>query len=205
MPIVAPAPAARAYEGPECPRCKARLTSDWIRTGIIECPDCRRAFEATSFNPPLPRLRVAEVTMTPEGSNACANHARNAAVTNCQRCGLFICALCDMSVGSGSYCPACFDRLRAEGSLKGTNTRYRDYARMATISMVVGLFFSSLFVGWMFGIVSVIYARKGIKQRQQEERSTVGVRIVAVFALLEIIGGLGSIVFMILVATGRLK
>ena len=205
MPIVAPVPAARAYEGPECPRCKARLTTDWIRTGIIECPDCGRPFEATSFNPPQPRLRVAEVTMTPEGANACANHARNAAVTNCQRCGLFICALCDMSVGSGSYCPSCFDRLRSAGSLKGTSTRYRDYVRMALISMLAGLFFSSFFVGWLFGIVSLVYARKGLAQRRMEERSTIGVRVVAIFAILEIIGGLGSIVVMIMAMTGVFK
>lgn len=205
MPIVAPVPAVRAYEGPECPRCKARLTADWIRTGVISCPDCRRTFEATAFHPPQPRLRVAEVTMTPEGANACANHARNAAVTSCQRCGLFICALCDMSVGSGSYCPACFDRLRAEGSLKGTSTRYRDYGRMALISLIIGVFFTSLFMGWAFGIVSLIYSRKALKQRQAEERSTVGVRIVSILAILEIIGGLAFVAFMILGLTGAFK
>jgi len=206
MPIVSSAPAARAYEGPECPRCKARLTADWIRSGIISCPDCRRTFEATAFNPPQPRLRVAEVTMTPEGANTCANHARNAAVTSCQRCGLFICALCDMSVGSGSYCPACFDRLRAEGSLKGTNTRYRDYGRMALISLIVGVPFLGAFgLGAMFGVASLIYANKARQQRKAEERSTVGVAIVSVLAMLEIAGGLTVLALMVLAIAGALK
>jgi len=199
----APLVPRRSYEGPECPRCKARLTTDWIRSGVITCPDCNRPFEATAFHPPQPRLRVAEVTMTPEGANACANHARNAAVTSCQRCGLFICALCDMSVGSGSYCPACFDRLRAEGTLKGSSTRYRDYAAMARNSMLIGIFFFAF--AWMFGIASLVYARKGLKQLQAEERSTVGLHVVTVFAVLEIVGSLGLTIVMIISLAGGFR
>ena len=194
------------YDGPRCPRCDAKLTSDWIRSGTIVCPDCNRPFEATAFNPAPPQLHIAEAVGTTIGeTNACANHARNAATTNCSRCGLFICALCDMSVGSGSYCPACFDRLRSEGSLRGTTTRYRDYSRMALISWIVGIFFTSLFVGWAFGIVSLIYARKGLKQCQAEGRSTVGVRIVSILAILEIVGGLAFVVFVVLGLTGAFK
>ena len=130
----------KSYEGPSCPRCHARLTADWIQSGTIICPDCRKPFEATAFRPPQRRLEVVSVaaSLTPEGANACANHAHNAAVTNCVRCGLFICALCNMDVGTGPHCPSCFDRLQADDALSPAATRYRDYASMARIAMIAG-------------------------------------------------------------------
>lgn len=184
------------YEGPSCPRCDARLTADWIRTGIVRCPDCNGDFEATAFKPPSHQLQVEHVMATgPIEANACANHAKNAAVTACQRCGLLICALCDMNVGTGSYCPACFDRLRSENALQGAAMRYRDYASMARISVIAG--FLLLFLGVPFGAAALYYASKGFKQLRAEGRSIVGLVIVVVFAVFEILGGLAMIVLMI--------
>src|SRR5882724_10752611 len=130
----------RSYEGPECPRCHRRLAADWLRSGTIRCPNCNKPFEGTVFQPPQRQIEVVSVAaaLTPEGANACANHGRNAAVTNCARCGLFICALCNMDIGTGPHCPACFDRLRAEDALQPAVTRYRDYAAIARTSMMLG-------------------------------------------------------------------
>src|SRR6185295_6203649 len=135
--------------------------------------------------------------------NPCANHPLNTAVTSCQRCGVFICSLCDMNVGSGSHCPSCFDRLRSEGSLKGATTRYRDYAAMARVTAIAGVFFIA--VGVAFGPLALYYAHKGLAQRRAEGASTVGVRITAIFGLLELLAGIGFIVLMVMSATGALK
>ena len=188
-----------SYEGPSCPRCHARLTADWIQSGTIICPDCNKPFEATAFRPPQRRLEVVSVAaaLTPEGANACANHAHNAAVTNCVRCGLFICALCNMDVGTGPHCPSCFDRLQADDALSPAATRYRDYASMARIAMIAGLFFSFLFLGVPFGAVSLFYARKAFKQLREEGRSKFGLIIVIIFAVLEIIAGIAWIAALI--------
>jgi len=107
-----------------------------------------------------------------DGTSVCANHARNAATTNCVRCGLFICALCDMNVGTGSYCPSCFDRMRQEGSLAAATTKTRDYFSLARIASVAGLFFTFALLGPLFGIVAISYQKKGRDQRQKngEER-----------------------------------
>jgi len=194
------------YEGPECPRCGHLLGDDVRRTGTITCPYCQNPFEATAFNPPQRRLRVVEVVQSgPEGANACANHARNTAVTSCQRCGLFICSLCEMNLGTGSYCPSCFDRVRAEGTLSAATTRYRDYRSMARVSAVAGAFFALIFLGLPFGLLTIYYARKGIKQAQSEGASTVGVRISAVFGVLEALAGIVTPALIILSVTGRLK
>ncbi|MFL6245031.1 MAG: hypothetical protein ACJ74H_03330 [Thermoanaerobaculia bacterium] len=188
------------YTGPQCPRCAVALTSDWIRSGAITCPYCGRDFEATAFTPPLKTQQAvpAEVmNVGPEGANACANHARNAATASCQRCGLFICALCDMNVGTGSYCPACFERVRAEGTLQAAARRYRNYALMARSAAIAGLLFSFLFLGVPFGAVAFYYAIKARKQRRDEGRSLVGVTLVMIVGILELLAGLTAIAFLI--------
>jgi hypothetical protein len=188
-----------SYTGPQCPRCSVSLTSDWIRSGTITCPFCNGAFEATVFNP-APRKQVATtevVTVCPEGANACANHARNAATASCQRCGLFICGLCDMNVGSGSYCPSCFERVRAEGTLHAAARRYRDFATMARSFAIAGIFFSFMFIGLPFGAVAVFYSIKARKQRRNVGRSTTGMTMIMILGILEVLGGLTAIGFLL--------
>lgn len=183
---------ALAYAGPQCPRCRVLLTAEQLRNGIITCPACIRPFEATVFTPPeRQRVAVAEthiVAGPAAEANACANHARNAAVTSCARCGLFICSLCEMNVGTGSYCPACFDRVREEGTLKPIATRYRDWASIARLTAIIGLLFYFL---WPFvGGLALFFATKGMRQRKEQGRSRIGMVIVMLIAVGEIVAGL---------------
>lgn len=184
-----------AYSGPQCPRCGVALTADWLRTGVITCPYCNRGFEATAFTPP-PRKQMATtevVTVGPEGANACANHARNAATASCQRCGLFICALCDMNVGTGSYCPSCFERVRTEGSLHAAARRYRDFATMSRTFAIAGVPLTFMFLGIPLGAMSMYYGFKARKQRRDEGRSTAGVLFSILLGLLDVLGGIAYI------------
>lgn len=195
-----------SYSGPQCPRCGGTLTSDWIRSGAIDCPYCSRAFEATAFNPPQ-RKQVATTEVTsvgPEGANACANHARNAATASCQRCGLFICGLCDMNVGTGSFCPSCFERVRTEGTLQAAARRYRDFATMARSFAIAGIFFSFMFLGLPFGAAAMYYGLKARNQRRVEGRSITGPIITIVIGILEMLAGIASILF-ILYMIGKSK
>jgi ribosomal protein L37AE/L43A len=187
-----------SYTGPQCPRCGVALTSDWIRSGVITCPFCNRAFDATAFSPP-PRKQVVTtevVTVGPEGANACANHARNAATASCQRCGLFICGLCDMNVGSGSYCPSCFERVRSEGTLHTAARRYRDFATMARSFAIAGILLSLMFLGLPFGAAAMYYGVKARRQRRQEGRSTAGMTVAIIVGLLEALGGIAYLGFL---------
>lgn len=187
------------FAGPPCPRCEAPIAESELRTGRILCGSCGTGFQATVFQPVDRHARVAEVLVaTPDGvANACANHARNAAVTSCERCGLFICELCDLNLGEGSVCPSCFDRARADGTLKQATMRYRDHASMARVMVVVGFLFSMLFLGLPFGIAALYYATKGIRQRREEGTSPAGMFVIIVFAVLEIIGAFALIALMI--------
>ncbi len=191
MPVVA------EYVGPQCPRCGITLNAATLRSGTLICDYCNRPFEATVFQPPQRRQQFTEVVGAagPEGANACANHARNAAVTSCQRCGLFICSLCDMNMGTGSYCPSCFDRVRSEGTLKPVATRRRDYASLARLTAIVGILF---WFAWpILGGMVVYYAPKAMKQRREQGRSTAGMVVVMILGILEIIGGFAIYAFMI--------
>lgn len=191
---------AASYTGPECPRCRVTLTPDWIRSGDITCPFCNREFEATAFQPQQQRPQLVTtqvIEVGPEGANSCANHARNAATASCQRCGLFICTLCELNVGSGSFCPQCFDRVRDEGTLQSAARRYRDYAGIARAAAIVGLL-STLFFGSIpCGALAIYYGYKGRAQRREEGRSVVGVTITMIVGALEILLGLAVFGLMI--------
>lgn len=180
------------YTGPQCPLCSALLDLATIRPGLMRCSSCRGTFEATPFRAVEQRHdAVHAVTATPDGvAAACANHARNAAVTSCQRCGLFICALCEMNLGNGSYCPSCFDRIRTEGTLQ---TRYRDYATMAVSAAVVGLLCTSL----PFGPFVIYWGIKGLRQRRSEGRGIAAMVTVLVFGVLETLAFLALIGVMV--------
>ena len=181
--------------GPQCPFCSAPLDATTLRAGAIRCPNCAKPFEATPFQPREARHQAVQVvTETPDGvAAACANHAGNAAVTSCQRCGLFICALCDMNTGQGSYCPSCFERVRNDALQTGA--RYRDYATMAISGAVVGLFCTILPVGPFV----IFWAVKGLRQRRAEGARAVGVIIAMILGVLE---SLGMIVLAVLMIIG---
>ncbi|MFP5246268.1 MAG: hypothetical protein ACLGH0_06195, partial [Thermoanaerobaculia bacterium] len=186
-----------AYEGPQCPRCSVTLTGDWLRSGTIVCPYCSRPFEATAFQPQQrTHARVDLVVAGPEGANACAFHARNAAVTSCKRCGVLICALCELNVGEGSFCPQCFDRVQNEGALRGAAKRYRDYASLARSTAILGTFLSLASAGILglpVGIMMVVHGFKGRKQRLAEGLSATSMVVVMVWGVLVAIGGAAMI------------
>lgn len=189
---------ALTYSGPQCPRCGDTLTADWIRSGVITCPVCGRAFEATAFDPPKRKEIAATevIAMGPDGANACANHARNAASASCQRCGLLICALCDMNIGTGSYCPTCFERVRMEGTLQAAK-RYRDSATIARSAALAGVLVSFFFLGIPLGAIAMYFGIKARKQRREEGRSLVGVTITTIVGALEIVAGIAWIGFLL--------
>ena len=190
------------YAGPQCPSCDATLDASLVQYGTTSCPYCGTRFEGTTFTPRERRHEAVQVvTETPDGvSAACANHARNAAVTSCSRCGLFICALCDMNVGEGSFCPSCFDRAQDPNAAGGAPSRYRDYATMsisaATISLLCSLFMLPL------GFFAVYWGVKGVRQRRAEGSNIIGPVIAMVIGGLQSVGMLVMYATMILGAVG---
>ncbi len=179
-----------AYQGPACPRCKRPLSQGRLVSGAQTCPHCMGAFEAVRFTPPEPKAVVRQLAESgPEGAVSCANHAKNAAVAGCERCGAFICELCKIEADGKTLCPACFDRLSSEGALESTVTTFKDYGRMAGTLVVAGLLI------WIFapvfGPVAVYYAIRGLRQKRRmgESDGLVSIYIALVMGVLEAVGG----------------
>jgi hypothetical protein len=174
-----------AYAGPHCPRCRAPL-DDRLQDGENVCLECLGDFEARVFHPPQRSARVLQLAQSgPEGAVSCGNHARNAAVAACDRCGLLICSLCQLDVENAKLCPSCFERLAQDGDTDATRTRFRDYGSLAAVWAFVGLVFSALFFGIPLGIISIYYCVKAFRHRESRSSATF-VALVLLLALADV-------------------
>jgi hypothetical protein len=154
------------FGGPSCPRCRRDLDPGRVGSGEQTCPLCGGAFEATRFEPPEPRVTVRAVEEAGPGAVAsCAAHRDNVASSNCGRCGVFMCDLCRIDVDERVLCPACFERLSAEGALPSARTTFRDYGRMGMQLLLLALVFT--FVGAPFALGAAYAGMKGLGQRKR--------------------------------------
>jgi hypothetical protein len=189
------------YPGPGCPYCGQALSHAGLRSGPQLCGYCRRGFEAVRFDPPEHTARVLGLAEAgPAGATACASHHNNAAEANCGRCGVFMCGLCRIDADGLVLCPACFDRLSAEGALPSVVVRYRDYGRLASSLSVLGLLLA--FAGIVAGPAAVYYGLKGLKQKRQmgESGGRFGIWLAMVLGALE---GVGWLALLVLTLRGR--
>ena len=160
-----------SYVGIACPRCRRTLRHETLRSGEQSCPACNGLFEAVRFDPVEARVVVPDLAGTgPEGAAPCARHARNQAEAACARCGQFMCALCRIDSDQKTFCPGCFDRLSAEGSLASSVTRVRNYAGWAGICVLASLFVYFL-PSPVTGPLGIIFCLKGLKEKRARKES----------------------------------
>ena len=180
-----------SYTGPACPRCNAPLALESITAGEDICPRCQGFFTATVFQAPQRVTRVLQLAQSgPEIAGSCANHPRNAAVTNCGRCGLLICSLCELDLQGQVYCPACFDRLTQSGGIDNAQTRFRDWRTLSLTASVVGLTLSALMIGIPLGALAIYYAIRGFRDPQYSRDRAFMLIVSILIALADITIGL---------------
>jgi hypothetical protein len=104
---------------PRCARCSYPFPAnpeDW-RT-ITQCPRCDAPIQVTAF-PKLGKTietgREGENILI-EGESACFYHANKRAVVPCDKCGRFLCALCDIQFGASHLCSQCLDSANKKGT-----------------------------------------------------------------------------------------
>lgn len=186
-----PTPRVTAYAGPACPRCNLPLALENLTLREEICPRCQGYFKATVFHPPQRIARVLQLAQSgPESAGSCANHPRNAAVTNCGRCGLFICSLCELELQGTKYCPSCFDRMTKDGGMEEAQTRFRDWRALAFGTAFTGLIFDWLMFGVAFNLLAIYYAIRGFRDPQFSGDKTFLLVLSIVLALLGLAWGI---------------
>jgi hypothetical protein len=78
----------------------------------VACPACRSQLSVTILpalaNPPN-LVTTSSGTRAVEGEAVCFFHPEKTAAVACERCGRFLCALCDVPFGGKHLCPSCLD------------------------------------------------------------------------------------------------
>ena len=97
-----------------------------------------------------------------DGESSCFYHERKRAVTVCEECGRFLCALCEVRIGGRILCPGCIERGRSEESLEVLVTRRTLYDGMALSLSVLPLlfFFVTLFTAPLSIFIAIRFWKK---------------------------------------------
>jgi hypothetical protein len=108
-----------------CPSCGADVIPVESETEWQYCPSCTNRMQICLW--PVSRKSNRAATALSDQAT-CFFHPDKSFQACCQRCGRFVCALCDLELGAEHVCPACFERGRADS---GTETgkaewRHRD-------------------------------------------------------------------------------
>lgn len=90
-----------------CPHCSIDIPADpeWQ-----SCPYCQKWLRVSVW--PIVRQNAIAVTALSDQAT-CFFHPDKAFQACCNRCGRFVCALCDLQLGAEHICPTCFERGRA--------------------------------------------------------------------------------------------
>ena len=108
-----------------CPSCGSPVTPVEAPGVWQSCPYCRKRLRIGVW--PVARQKTNAASAMPEQAT-CFFHPEKAFEACCQRCGRFLCALCDLQLGAEHVCPTCFERGRTDaGRSRGTaEWRHRD-------------------------------------------------------------------------------
>ena len=93
-----------------CPKCSAALAPYTLGTHLrSRCPRCGCELHGTVFPAfwKSPADLAVRAQTAGEGEAVCFFHPENRAALSCERCGRFICTVCDFTLGSRHICPSC--------------------------------------------------------------------------------------------------
>ena len=118
--------AARALLTPPgtvaCPECGGDVTPLGTHERWRRCPYCEKLLQVRIW--PVARQSANAAVAMPEQAT-CFFHPEKAFQACCQRCGRFLCALCDLQLGAEHVCPTCFERGRADSAIESGKAEWR--------------------------------------------------------------------------------
>lgn len=105
-----------------CPGCSGEVAQAATQNGWQNCPYCGKRLQISVW--PLVRPNTnAAVALSDQAT--CFFHPDKAFQACCQRCGRFVCALCDLQLGAEHVCPTCFERGRANSGADASKAEWR--------------------------------------------------------------------------------
>ena len=116
-----------------CPHCLVDIPAD---SEWQSCPYCQKWLQIRIW--PMVRQNSNAVSALSDQAT-CFFHPDKAFQACCERCGRFVCALCDLQLGVEHVCPTCFERGRADSGAEAGKAewRYRDVL-YDSIALTVG-------------------------------------------------------------------
>lgn len=105
-----------------CPNCNGDLAPVRTETGWQSCPYCETRLQIRSW--PAMRDNTSATAAMPDQAT-CFFHPDKAFHACCQRCGRFVCALCDLQLGAEHVCPTCFERGRDDTGVPAGKAEWR--------------------------------------------------------------------------------
>lgn len=95
-----------------CTGCWSWLPTRFFNAGDdVHCPSCRSRLEVCVFRSLFHATGkgLAAQKIDQDGLASCFFHPRKKASIPCDRCGRFLCTLCDVDWGGQHVCPACIE------------------------------------------------------------------------------------------------
>ena len=96
----------------ECPKCSAALSENVINSfELTRCNGCAVSIRVDAFPAVYRKLEtgMSGEKITHSSEAGCYYHEKKKAVIHCSMCGRFLCALCNLEIGSQNLCPGCLE------------------------------------------------------------------------------------------------
>ncbi len=105
-----------------CPNCNGDVAPAETKTGWQTCPYCEKRLQIRVWGAVRQNTNAAAAL---SDQATCFFHPEKAFQACCQRCGRFVCALCDLQLGAEHVCPTCFERGRADSIAQAGKAEWR--------------------------------------------------------------------------------
>jgi hypothetical protein len=105
-----------------CPNCTGDVAPVETKRGWQNCPYCEKQLQIRVW-PVVRQNTNAAAALSDQAT--CFFHPDKAFQACCQRCGRFVCALCDLQLGAEHVCPTCFERGRANSGVEAGKAEWR--------------------------------------------------------------------------------
>jgi hypothetical protein len=105
-----------------CPGCNGDVAQVESKSGWQTCPYCQKRLQMRVWGAVQQNTNAA-AALTDQAT--CFFHPDKAFQACCQRCGRFVCALCDLQLGAEHVCPTCFERGRAVSGTEPGKAEWR--------------------------------------------------------------------------------